>query len=157
MARDSIPRFLLQQKKIHATIISMSSESIFESESDIGQSNNAPKPLIAPRETLEMNHGERFGEEMLRQMEIANIRLDIDGKSRFGVSWDTAMEWGKAGFEWVKRPSETYGEAVGKAALFSAGTTVFLAPVFLYRNCKQVYDARHGKQREEGGFAVAHA
>ncbi len=98
-------------------------------------------------------HAEMQGEEVLHQMEIANARLDIDGSSRFQESWTKVGEWAKEGFDWAKAPSKTYTEAVGKAALFSAGTTVFLAPIFLYRNCAQVYHARH----QEESFEVRHA
>ncbi len=115
-----------------------------ETDSDPGEDIAIAEFSVTPERGLEIR-----AEEMLRQMEIADARLDIEGKSRLGASWERAMTWGKAGWEWAKRPSETYGEAIGKAALFSAGTTVFLAPVFLFRNCKQVYDARRGERGQQ--------
>ena len=105
-----------------------------------------------PESQFEGNDFERFGEEMLNKMEIADTRLDIEGKSRLGASWDKATEWAKAGWEWAKRPAETYPGAIGKAALFSVGTTIFLAPVFLYRNRRQVYDIRK-KSEDKAQFA----
>ncbi|OGZ07208.1 MAG: hypothetical protein A2762_05000 [Candidatus Lloydbacteria bacterium RIFCSPHIGHO2_01_FULL_54_11] len=128
----------------------MRREEIVE-RTEAGERDGAPEEDIAIAEfSITPERGlEIRAEEMLRQMEIADARLDIEGKSRLGESWDKAMTWGKAGWEWAKRPSETYAEALGKAALFSAGTTVFLAPVFLYRNCKQVYDARRGERGQQ--------
>lgn len=101
----------------------------------------------------ELESFEAAGEEMLNKMEIADTRLDIEGMSRYGEAWDKAKGWAKKGWNWAKQPSTTYPEAIGKAALFSAGTTVFLAPVFLLRNCNQVYQAR--KKDQLGNLSYA--
>lgn len=96
----------------------------------------------------ERREEESLGKKMLQSVEIADARLDIEGALRFGDSWNRVAEWAKDGWDWAKRPPETYAEAIGKAALFSVGTTVFLAPVFLFHNCKQVHDARQKEERE---------
>ena len=101
---------------------------------------------------------EAAGEEALRHLEIADTHLDIEGISRFGEAWTKAKEWSapawkkaKQGFEWAKAPSTTYPEAAAKAAIFSAGTTVFLAPLFLARNCHQVYRSRQNQNQPMSG------
>jgi len=147
---------VLCAREIHATVILMNMEdALVSAENNEEQHDLEGGGYLTVEPGMEEERsGERAGEEMLHQMEIADTRLDIEGKSRLGASWDTAVGWGKKGFDWAKKPSETYTEAVGKAALFSAATTVFLAPIFLYRNCKQVYDAR---REEEGGAQFAQA
>ncbi len=107
---------------------------------------------------------ETEGEAMLERGEIANLHLDIEGSSRLGEAWKEAQTWAapalekaKQAFNWAKAPSTTYPEALAKAAVFSAGTTVFLAPVFLARNCLQVYKARLEEEEKvpSGGIAAA--
>lgn len=142
--------FHLQTTTNRATVTTMNREGASAFEYNDEPVAHLPLVALSVESPIESRDGEeRFGEAMLQQMEIADTRLDIEGTSRFGESWGKALTWAKEGWEWAKRPSETYAEAVGKAALFSAGTTVFLAPIFLYRNCKQVYDAR-ARERKSG-------
>ncbi len=85
-------------------------------------------------------------EQLLSQLEAANIAAGVEGKLRLGEAWGKIEQWGSVGwekavevFEWAKKTPETYPEAIGKAALYSLGTTVLLAPVFLARNCMKVH------------------
>ena len=107
------------------------------------------------------NRSETAGEEMLKRGEIANLHADIEGSTRLGEAWEAAKTWAapawekaQQAFDWAKAPSTTYPQAVAKAAVFSIFTTVFLAPIFLARNCYQVYLSRQGEGVSSDGIAT---
>lgn len=126
--------------KIHATFNFMGKESF-------GELNPTMSETL-PDSDIEKVEQEKSGEQILGNLEAVSLGLDTEGRSRFGEHWDRAVLWAKDGFDWAKRPSDTYPEAVGKAALYSLVTTAFLAPVFLFRNCSQVYNSRRENKTE---------
>lgn len=126
----------------------MNKEGMLIPEGESAQPNDLGEDLAMAEAPVGIERNQEVAaREMLHNMEIADARLDIEGASRLGSSWERATEWAKAGWDRVKRPPETYTEAVKVAALLGVGTTVFFAPGFLAWKCGQVYMARREKER----------